>query len=167
MISKLPESPHSRSIESLIIELKTSERGLRLFDVIDRFDIYGANRLPIQSAQTVFQIFIRQFLNPLIYILGLAALISIYFGDYSDFIFIVIVLLVNAIIGTVQEYSAEKNTLALRKISSSLCMVEREGEVFEIESEKLIPGDMVLLESGGKVPAENVVEGIPSINCFK
>ncbi len=96
----------------------------------------------------------RQFLSPLIYILLLAAAVSLLLGEWQDSIFIFAVLIINAIIGTVQEYSAERSAEALRSLVRTRARVIRDREEYEVDAEELVPGDVVLLESGGKVPAD-------------
>lgn len=154
MNTKLPQESYAQSIDDLFLQLESGHRGLTSTEAQRRLSEFGANKLPTKKRVTLLQIFFRQFLNPLIYILGFAAALSIGFGDYSDAAFIVIVLLLNAVIGTIQEEGAEKSALALSKLTASLCFVERDGETFEIPSEELVPGDVVLLESGNKIPAD-------------
>jgi Ca2+-transporting ATPase len=102
----------------------------------------------------VTSLFLRQFLSPLIYVLLIAALISLLLRETSDAVFISAVLLVNALIGTVQEYSAERSAEALRKLVTTYAHVLREGESFEVDAREIVPGDIVLLEDGFKVPAD-------------
>lgn len=146
--------PHAKKIDDLYAELESSIHGLRLKQAEARLDEFGANELPTQRAITLVEIFLHQFRNPLIYILAAAAAISLSLGDYSDAFFIGLVLLVNAIIGTIQEYGAEKSAQALSAMVASKCLVKRDGEVFEIDAKQLVPGDIVQLESGRKVPAD-------------
>lgn len=147
-------APHQLSIPDLYRELKTTEQGLDKPEALARAEIYGVNILPTSKSPTLIQLFLHQFLNPLIYILLAAAVVTILLGDYTDAIFIGLVLFVNAIIGTMQEFGAEKSAQALRLMAPSICTVERKGHVFEVNAETLVPGDMVLLESGRKVPAD-------------
>lgn len=148
------KDPHHLKLPELYKELNSSERGLDKQEAKLRLERYGANVLPIKKVPSVIHLFFHQFLNPLIYILLVAAVVTIILGDFTDAIFIGIVLLVNAIIGSVQEFGAEKSAQALRHMSASLCAVERSGHIFEINAEVLVPGDIVLLESGRKVPAD-------------
>lgn len=145
---------HNKKIATLLQELKSTNRGINEGEAAKRLQVYGRNHLPAKAPPTLLQIFFYQFLNPLIYILGIAAFISIALGDHSDAFFIILVVIVNAVIGTFQEYSAEKSAQALREMAASKCMVERAGELFEVDAELLVPGDIVLLESGRKVPAD-------------
>lgn len=145
---------HSISSNEAIEALNANPDGLGRDEVAERLKIYGHNSLPKPKPTGVAVYFIRQFLSPLIYILLLAAIVSILLGEWQDSIFIFIVLLANSAIGTVQEYSAERSAEALRNLVRTRTRVFRNGEEFELDSEELVPGDIVLLESGGKVPAD-------------
>ena len=145
---------HSISSNEALEALNSNPDGLGRDEVAERLKIYGPNSLPKPKPTGVAVYFIRQFLSPLIYILLLAAIVSILLGDWQDSIFIFIVLLANSVIGTVQEYSAERSAEALRNLVRTRTRVFRNGEEFELDSEELVPGDIVLLESGGKVPAD-------------
>ncbi len=128
--------------------------GLGEDEAAKRLKIYGPNSLPKPRPTSIAVYFLRQFLSPLIYILLLAAAVSLFLGEWQDSIFIFIVLLINAVIGTVQEYSAQRSAEALRNLVRTRTRVIRSGQEFEIDSEGLVLGDIVLLESGGKVPAD-------------
>lgn len=119
-----------------------------------RLDKYGKNTLPQPQPASVARLFMRQFMSPLIYILLAAALVSLLLQENSDAIFITAVLLINALIGTAQEYSAERSAESLRNLVTTLARVLRDKEAFEIDARELVPGDVVLLEEGSKVPAD-------------
>jgi len=127
--------------------LSTKEANKRLLQ-------YGYNRLPEPITQTVFSIFIRQFLSPFIYILLFAAIVSFIVKQIPSAIFIIIVLLVNAVIGAIQEYSAQKSASALRKMVKGSAHVVRDGTAQSIDVAEVVPGDLILLYSGDKVPAD-------------
>ena len=99
-------------------------------------------------------IFLHQFQSPLIYILIVAGAISLVIAHWEDAIVISVVLLLNAVIGFVQEYRAENAIAALMRMVSTRATVLRGGERTEIESAEVVPGDVVLLESGDMVPAD-------------
>ena len=115
---------------------------------------YGLNVLPERGPAPVWKIVLQQFASPLICILIAAAVMSAIVGDFKDAMFIGFVLLLNAIIGSWQEWQAEKSSYALRKLLRMHAQVERDGEVCEIKAEELVPGDIVWLESGNRVPAD-------------
>ncbi|NRP75690.1 putative cation-transporting ATPase F [Ensifer psoraleae] len=119
-----------------------------------RLTQFGPNMLPEPQASSLFATFLRQFRSPLIYILLAATLVSLALGDVRDALFIGIVLVANGIIGCIQEHSAGKAALALRKLEQPKATVVRDGHVQEIDARLLVPGDLVLIEAGGRVPAD-------------
>lgn len=147
-------SPYSVSKAELFASLDTSEHGLAREEAASRLALHGPNILPTARPPGVVSVFIRQFKSPLIYVLFAAAGLSIVIREWSDAAFIFAVLLINAIIGTIQEYSAQKAAISLQKMITTRCRVIRQGEAYEIGSEELVPGDLLLLESGDRVPAD-------------
>ena len=115
---------------------------------------YGLNELPSKKPPTIFEVFFKQFLSPFIYILLAAAAIAFSLAHYKDCIFIMLVLLINAVIGTLQEFSAEKSAEALKKLVSLKATVLRNSKKQVIDSQYLVPGDVIFLESGDKIPAD-------------
>ena len=148
------EGPHALSAEETFAALDTTASGLASGDAGVRLASFGLNELPQGKPPSVARIFFRQFLNPLIYILLIAAAISAAMRDWSDSGFILVVLVLNAVIGCVQEFSAERSAQALRALSVSKAYVLRDGEDREIDAKELVPGDIVLLDAGSKVPAD-------------
>ncbi|MEX2479448.1 MAG: HAD-IC family P-type ATPase [Gammaproteobacteria bacterium] len=128
--------------------------GLSSAEAARRLEHYGPNNLPETPLPGVLQIFARQFLSPFIYILLVAALVSLALAQIPNAIFIFAVLLLNAAIGSVQEYSAQKSAAALRNMVRGQAQVIRDGSTQKIDIEFLVPGDVVLLASGDKVPAD-------------
>jgi magnesium-transporting ATPase (P-type) len=153
MINTSPQA-HNQDISGILQAHHSKLSGLSPTEASRRLTAYGRNVFPTRPPPHPIQIFFRQFLSPLIYVLLAASLLSLVLGDIEDAFFIAIVLLVNALIGTLQEMSAEKSTQALRKMSHTKAAVERDGEVLEVDAETLCVGDIVLLESGRKVPAD-------------
>jgi Ca2+-transporting ATPase len=147
-------APHAETATTVIKRLQTSPSGLHLAEVEVRREIYGHNRLPTQKATPFWVVFARQFLNPLIYILLAAGAIALWLDDVSDALFILLILTLNAIVGSIQEYSADKSARALQNLSRTRCLVVRNGQEIEVDAEELVPGDWVRLESGRKVPAD-------------
>lgn len=115
---------------------------------------HGYNRLPEPPLPGPHILFLHQFLSPFIYILIIAAAVSFVLGQNTSGIFIIAVLLLNAVIGTVQEYSAQKSAAALRNMVKGTAHVIRDGVAQTIDVEELLPGDLVMLSSGDKVPAD-------------
>ncbi len=128
--------------------------GLTSAQVEERLNRFGPNRLPKKPSLGFFAVFIRQFLSPLIYVLIACALVSIVMRDYVDAGFIAAILLINAVLGAVQEYGAERSAEALKQMVAQKAMVLRDGLVQEIDSDQLVVDDVVYLESGRKVPAD-------------
>ncbi|AFL54850.1 MULTISPECIES: cation-translocating P-type ATPase [Sinorhizobium] len=115
---------------------------------------FGPNSLPEPRASSLAITFVRQFRSPLIYILLAAALVSLLLSDLQDALFIGIVLIANGIIGSLQEHTATKAALALRRLEQPYANVIRDGRLREIDARLLVPGDRVAIEAGGRVPAD-------------
>jgi len=115
---------------------------------------YGPNQLPEPKEPGVLSIFLRQFRSPFIYILLIAAIASLALGQRANALFIFAVLLLNAAIGTVQEFSAQRAAAALRNMVKGDARVIRDGVRQKIKIEQLVPGDLVRLASGDKIPAD-------------
>ncbi len=128
--------------------------GLTEAEVERRRSRFGPNRLPETPPTGLATIVLRQFLSPLIYILVLAAIVSLAVGDLKDAGFIAAVLAINAIIGAYQEWKAERSSHALRKLLRIRATVVRDGRVRELPADEIVPGDLVRLESGNRVPAD-------------
>ncbi len=145
---------HMLSEDEVCEKCETTRQGLTKTEVERRQNIFGPNRLPVRQPLTVYAIFLRQFLSPLIYILLIAAGISLVIGEQTDAVFIFAILLLNAVLGTVQEWKAEQSAAVLQTLLTVHAIVRRDGEELEISSEGLVPGDLCLLESGSRVPAD-------------
>ena len=145
---------HQYSVEESLNKLKASTAGLSSEEIPARMEKYGRNSLPSARKLTLFKIILNQFLSPLIYVLLVAAIVSLVLKEYSDAGFIIIVLLINAIIGAFQEWKAEAKASALEQMIKLKVRVKRDGRSFVIDGEELVPGDIVILESGNKVPAD-------------
>ena len=130
------------------------ERGLRAREVERRREEFGENKLPEEKRETALHTFVRQFKDPLIFILLIAGAVSLAIGNIEDAGFIFAVLLFNAGLGTYQEYKAESAAAALKQVMKITAKVTREGEREEVESTELVPGDIVSLQSGSSVPAD-------------
>lgn len=149
-----PSTWHSTDIEEIERILEAKSSGLTSAEAESRLAKFGPNRLPEQPPPSVWAIIARQFKSPLIYILAAAAVVSLFMQDYKDALFIAIVLVLNGAIGAYQEWRAEKNSQALRKMLQIRATVVRDGEQIEIPAESVVPGDVVILESGNRVPAD-------------
>src|SRR6056297_3019381 len=130
------------------------EEGLSQRDVEERKEKFGENKLPEKGRKTAFKIFIKQFKDFLILILAIAAGISWYIGEMADVYIILAVILFNAIMGFVQEYRAEKAIESIKNLVKKKAFVLREGKEKEIESEEIVPGDIIVLKEGSTIPAD-------------
>ena len=134
--------------------LGSSAGGLSAAEARDRLARHGPNSLPRRRGLPLGLLFVRQFRNPLIYLLLAATLISVSLGHLTDAGFISIVLLLNAIVGTVQERRAATSMDTLDKLIRHNARVRRDDLVHEIEASEVVPGDVVEMESGMAVPAD-------------
>ncbi len=159
------ETWHTRSGQEVCDELATPSSGLTAAEVEERRRRYGRNELPRSRPTPLLRIFLRQFLSPLVYILLAAAAISLLLHDLSDAGFILVVLAVNALIGSVQEYGAERSAQALRALTVPRALVVRAGQTHAIDAADLVPGDRVVLEAGDKVPADLRLLGEGSVEA--
>ncbi|MGO5074007.1 calcium-transporting P-type ATPase, PMR1-type [Clostridium sporogenes] len=129
-------------------------KGLSSEEVEKRKEKYGLNKLNSKKQKSLLKMFFEQLNDILIYILLAAAIISGVLGEVSDAIIIGIVVIINTVIGVVQESKAEKALEALKQLSTPKALVKRNGENIEIPSEDVVPGDVVVLDAGRYVPCD-------------
>ncbi|MFP4014455.1 MAG: cation-translocating P-type ATPase [Chitinispirillaceae bacterium] len=145
---------YQMSTHEVLDRTKSSKEGLSSQEVQKRLEQYGRNKLPTKKAPSVFTLILRQFKSPLIYILLVAGIISLVIGNLEDAVFIFIVVLINAVVGTIQEFKAEKSAEDLQKMIQAKATVRRDSQENRIDAEMVVPGDIVLLESGNRVPCD-------------
>lgn len=145
---------HTRSADSVIAALSSSEQGLDPKEVKSRLQEYGPNALPEAAKQPGWLRFLLQFHNVLIYILIAAAVVTALMQHWIDTVVILGVVVINAIIGFIQEGKAEKALEGIRQMLSLNARVKRAGDTESVDAKTLVPGDIVLLESGDKIPAD-------------
>ncbi len=145
---------HCLSAEEVYKKLSSGSNGLTEDDARQRFLKFGANELPDKKKLPTWKLFLRQFQDFMILILVAAAVVSGIISDLTDTIVIVIIVLLNAIIGFVQEYKAGKAMEALKKLAAVHSNVIRNGNVFRIMARELVPGDIILVEAGDSIPAD-------------
>lgn len=145
---------YNEEVASIFGKLNTSEKGISEHEASKRKDIYGENKLPDSDKISILNIIIHQFKSPLIYILFVAGIVTILLKEYIDSTVIFAVVLLNAIIGFYQELKAEKSVKALKNMLVPQAKVIRDGKEYEISSTELVPGDIVLIASGLRVPAD-------------
>lgn len=149
------ESPwFALSSEQVMSDLKTSPNGLSSDEVSELREKHGPNALPAQKPPTWLQLFIDQFKSPLIYVLLGIAFLTFALGENTDGFIISFVLLFNAIIGVVQEGRAQNALLALKKFTATSVVVRRSGKEQMIPADQLVPGDIIRIIEGNKVPAD-------------
>ncbi len=134
--------------------LGSQSRGLTHEEAKRRLAAHGRNELREEQAVRPGAILLRQFRSPLIYILGLAGAVTIALDEYVDAGVIAAVLVFNAVVGFFQEYRAERSLEALRRLASTRAGVMRDGRQREVDAQELVPGDIVLVEAGAKIPAD-------------
>ena len=145
---------HNLTTDNALEQVQTSLSGLSHSQAEARLAEYGANRLPVVATRSNFMRFLLQFHNILIYVLVGCAVVTAVLAHWIDTGVILAVVIANAIIGFIQEGKAEKAMDAIRQMLAPRANVIRSGERISIEGEKLVPGDIVLLEAGDKVPAD-------------
>lgn len=145
---------HSLSDDATQKKLQTDMNGLSQSQVEERLQEFGKNTLPSPKPPTLLLVVLHQFASPLIYILLIAGIVALAIGDVKDAVFIFAVILLNAVIGTMQEWRAEQQAHALQVLLKIQAKVRRTGRQQSLPAEELVPGDVVLIESGDKVPAD-------------
>ncbi|MHB8101850.1 MAG: cation-transporting P-type ATPase [Methanosarcina sp.] len=145
---------HSLGTEEIFEKLVTTSKGLDPEEAARRLQEYGKNILPTRKPPGIVEITLHQFKSPLIYILLIAGVISFLLDDLRDAGFIFLVVVINAVIGTIQEWKAEKSASQLQTILKIMSRVRRKGAELKISAEEIVPGDIVLLESGSRIPAD-------------
>lgn len=145
---------HAAGPQACLERLQSSWGGLDEREAIARRQRYGANRLPAKRAAGPIGLFVRQFRSPLIYLLLIAAAVSAAIGEAVDAAFILGVLLLNAVIGALQEWRAGSSAQALQRLIRQVARVRRPQGIREIDAEMLVPGDVIEVESGMHIAAD-------------
>jgi len=145
---------HALSAYEVLEVLDTKQSGLTDDDAKRLLATHGPNRIKGRKKKPAILVFLRQFLSPLIYVLLAAAVVSIVVAHYTDAAVILGVLILNATIGFAQEQQAEKAMEALLRMTAPKAQVRRDATVKTVPAESLVPGDVILLESGNRVPAD-------------
>ena len=154
---------YSKTAEETVQELRTDPAtGLSSREAARRLQEWGPNRLADKKKTPLVFLFLAQINDMLIYILLAAALVSALLGEVSDAIIILLVVVVNAAVGVIQESKAEKALEALKKLASPRAVVKRDGKPVEIEAAGVVPGDIVLIDAGRIIPCD--LRWIESVN---
>jgi P-type Ca2+ transporter type 2C len=154
---------YQMSADETLVELQSSaEHGLSDEEVARRQAQYGKNALPVARGTNWSKLILQQFTDLMVLILIGAAVISFFLGDVKDVVVIMVIVVLNAVLGIYQEYRAEQALAALSAMQVPLVRVRRDGEIHEISADELVPGDIVLLEEGDRIPADGRL--IESVN---
>lgn len=145
----------NKNSKEVVTELNSDPmNGLSSEEVKIRTGKYGLNKLAEKKQKSMLMLIIEQLNDPLIYILIAAAVISGLLGEISDSIIIALVIIINGVIGVIQESKAERALDALKKLSTPKAVVRRDGELKEIDSEELVPGDIIIIDAGRYIPCD-------------
>ena len=145
---------YSRTVPRILDELRSGELGLRVDEAARRLKEEGANTLPEKKSDSLARIFLRQFQSPLIYVLFGASAVVFVMGEVVDSLIILAVLIFNAIVGSVQEGRAQNTLKALEHLVETNAVVVRDGKEMIIPDREVVPGDIIVLQEGAKVPAD-------------
>jgi Ca2+-transporting ATPase len=153
---------HTLTVDAVLAKLKTSSTGLNTQEASRRLDEYGPNQLEAARRVSPWKLLLDQFKNVLIVILLVATGLSAFLGEGVETIVIGIIVLFAVVLGFIQEFRAERAIDALRKMAAPTATALRDGEELEVPAQHLVPGDIVLLQAGDRVPAD--VRLVESIN---
>ncbi|MEK7138096.1 MAG: HAD-IC family P-type ATPase [Patescibacteria group bacterium] len=142
------------SLPQVFETLKTSESGLSSDEAKRRLEEFGKNKLPEAKSKSLWKIFLEQFQSPLIYVLVIASFLVLYIGETSDSLIIFSVLVFNAVVGTVQEGKAQNTLRALQNLAATNGTVFRDGKEVILTDVEVVPGDIILIKEGEKIPAD-------------
>ena len=148
------EKLYGKDRKTILREFQTTEKGLSDNEVRNRKDIFGDNALKEKKRKGILKVFLNQFKDLLVGILIVAGIISIITDNVESTLVIFIVILLNAILGTVQYFKAEQSLEALKSLTAAKCKVIRDGIKQEILSKDIVPGDILFLEAGDLIAAD-------------
>lgn len=153
-MSVMTELLHTLKIKELQRTLDTTERGLSTVEVKRRLAKFGPNEITESHPVRWYHILLAQFKNIMVLILMVAMIVSVVVGEMIDASAIGIIIVLNAVVGFIQEYKAERAVEALKRMSAPHAIVMREGSIHKIASRDLVPGDLIILEEGSFIPAD-------------
>jgi P-type Ca2+ transporter type 2C len=128
--------------------------GLSTEEAKNRLEKYGENKLKSKPPKSLISLFLAQLKDTLIYVLLAAAFVTLFVGEYADTLIILLVVILNAVVGVIQEHKAGKAIEALQQMTTPKSLVRRDGKVIEINSEEIVPGDIIVLDAGRFIPAD-------------
>jgi Ca2+-transporting ATPase len=146
---------HALQADQMVRQVQTDlSAGLAASEAARRLERYGRNVLPEGERRTLLRMFLDQFKDILVLILVAACAVSFMMGEFTDALVILAILLLNGVMGVMQEHKANRAMEALKKMSVPVCEAIRDGKTVEVSSEELVPGDLVILREGNAVPAD-------------
>ena len=149
------KSWHTVSAENIYSELNASKEGITSENAKQRLKTYGLNKLVKKKDYTILKILIGQFKSFLVGLLIVAMFVSYFIGEHIDAYVIGVIVILNALLGFIQEYRADKAVESLKKLSAPKANVMRDGRVQEIDAEQLVPGDILVIAEGDRIPADS------------
>ncbi len=152
-------------MEDTLTKFNTSPKGLNQNEVIERQKRYGPNKIDEKKPTPLIVLFLTQFIDVLLALLLIAAAASFIIGDIIDGAVIVLAVLLNAVMGFIQEYRSQKAVESLKDLIVKTAVVKRDGEIIKINSKDLTIGDIVILEEGSKVPADLILIETHDLTC--
>src|SRR3989344_7792037 len=162
------EGYYSLDVQKVISSLDSDKnKGLSTAISNQRAIDFGLNEIKRESSVSALTIFFRQFKSFIIYLLIFALVVSALLREYLDAIVIFAILILNATFGFIQEYRAERSIEALKRLSSLKARVIRDGELTEIDATLLVPGDIIIIEEGDKIPADARVIESRALSCLE
>ena len=157
---------HAFSSEEVVSAMETDiDKGLSTTEAGLRIKKFGPNIYESQKQRSIFKIILQQFQNPIVYLLLFAIAISLYFGHHMEAVAIFIVILINAVIGFLMELQARNSMKALKEMDIIYSKVLRDGKIREVAAEKLVPGDILLLEAGDIIPGDGRLFEEQELQC--
>ncbi|MFW5684781.1 MAG: HAD-IC family P-type ATPase, partial [Spirochaetota bacterium] len=145
---------HAMDADTVVERLESGREGLSEQSAFERCERYGHNVLEEQEGVSALSLILRQLRSPLIYLLAGAAVVSVIPGHYADAAVIGAVIILNTLLGFVQEFRAEQALDSLRRMASPHARVLREGDVHTVDAADVVPGDILVLETGDRVAAD-------------
>ncbi|MCJ7793882.1 cation-transporting P-type ATPase, partial [Candidatus Bathyarchaeota archaeon] len=145
---------HSLSTDEALRKLDSNADGLTVEEAQNRLSIYGPNELKKEKRNSPLKLLLGQFTNVLMIILLIATGLSLAVGEATDAVIILAIVIASAVLGFTQEYRSEKAVEALKKMTAPTANVLREGKSMKVAASQLVPGDIILLYTGDKIPAD-------------
>ncbi len=151
----MKERLYNLSVTQLKKKLNTNlEQGLNRYQVENRLADVGYNQLPEETGASILKLFVEQFQDFMVLVLLIATVVSFFLGEVADAVTILAIVVLNSCMGFIQEYRAEKSLEALKSLSSPTAQVLRAGKIKEVATNEVVPGDVILVERGDKIPAD-------------